>query len=287
MRLVDPVDQATGLRRLFASAPAFRSVGLLGPDPRRNARACADLALGLNRRGKQVLVLDEGRPPYNVGGMWGLLPRHGLADVPGIPLADAVLEAGPGLRLLAAPEGMRALARLDERMLLAMADQWDETPEWMLLNGRGGDPCGPGLAATAQVRVLVLPGEKAWLAEAYATLKSAHTQGTDGHWGLLVEGASLETGQRLAHSLQETARRFLGFTPTYLGCMPRPGAVARDQGSGHGSLLAESLLALPVDAAASFEHYWQRMWLFSRVALDMTAGKPGAGRNGHGNRHPG
>ena len=34
MRLADPVDQATGLRRLFKPEPAFRALGVLGADGR-------------------------------------------------------------------------------------------------------------------------------------------------------------------------------------------------------------------------------------------------------------
>jgi len=189
VRLADPVDQATGLRRLFAGGPSFRALGLLGPDPRRTARACADLALGLARRGKQVLVLDEGRPPYNVGGMWGVLPRHTLASLPRVTVAEATLEPHPGIRLLSAPEGTQALAGLDEQALLHLADHWGEAPDWMLVNGQGPARGQPGLALTAELRVLVLPGGKEWLADAYSTLKSAHGAWSGGDWMVLVDGA--------------------------------------------------------------------------------------------------
>lgn len=275
MRLVDPVDQATGLRRLFAGGGTmFRAVGILGPDARRNARVCADLAQGLSRRGNRVLVLDEARPPYNVGGMMGLLARRTLADVTGTRLADLAVEAGPGIQLLAAPNGMSALAGLSEQSLLDMAEHWSDAPEWMLVNGRGGSQgeSGAGLATTSEIRILVLPGDKNWLAEAYATLKSAHAAWSGGEWVVLVEGADLDGAQRLYNSLQETAQRFLGFAPGYLGCLPR----LKDKGPGegyHGGLLAESLQALQVEQAINFEQYWQRLWLFSRMAMDSAGGK--------------
>lgn len=280
MRLADPIDQATGLRRLFAGGPEFRSVGILGPDGRRNARACAELARGLGRRGSQVLVLDEARPPYNVGGMWGLLARHTLADVPRVHLAEAAVDAGQGIRLLAAPESLRTLAALNEQSLLAMAEHWGEAPEWMLLNGRGGPQGGgAGLATTAEIRVLVLPGGRDWLADAYAALKAAHAAWFGGQWMVLVEGADLDVAQRLYHSLRETAQRFLGFSPGYLGCLPSP----REQDAdGYGGLLAESLQAVQAEQPINFEQCWQRMWLFSRMALEPAGGK---GRNA--GRYPG
>ena len=287
MRLVDPVDQATGLRRLFAAAPVFRAVGVLGPDPRRNARVCADLALGLARRGKQVLVLDEGRPPYNVGGMWGLLARRSLADLPGVTLAEAALEAAPGVRLLAAPEGMRQLAGMDEQALLALADHWGEAPEWMLVNGLGGAPASAGLATTAEVRILVLPGDKDWLAEAYGALKSAHAAWSGGTWMVLVEGAGLESSQRLYSSLKETALKFLGFAPGYLGCLPRVKETPEGNEGFHGGLLAETLQGVQVEQPIGFEQYWQRLWLFSRMSVDAGATKTGVRKGAYGNRNPG
>lgn len=278
MRLADPIDQATGLRRLFAGGSGFRSVGILGPDGRRNARACADLARGLGRRGSQVLVLDEARPPYNVGGMWGLLARYTLADVPRVQLAEAAVEAGQGIRLLAAPEALRTLASLNEQSLLAMAEHWGETPEWLLMNGRGGlQPGEAGLATTADIRVLVLPGRRDWLADTYAALKAAHAAWSGGRWMVLVEGTGLDAAQRLYHSLRETALRFLGFAPGYLGCLP---SLGDQQGDGYGSLLAESLQAVQAEQPINFEQCWQRMWLFSRMTQEPVGGKGGnAGRN--------
>jgi hypothetical protein len=284
VRLADPVDQATGLRRLFAGVPVFRAAGILGPDSRRNARVCAALAQGLSRRGNQVLVLDEARAPYNVGGMMGLLSRRSLADVPHVRLTDAALEAGPGIRLLAAPEGVEALASLSEQSLLDMAEHWGDAPEWMLVNSPGGahGTHRAGLATTSQVRILVLPGDKNWLAEAYATLKSAHAAWSGGVWVVLVEGAELDRAQRLYNSLKDTALRFLGFAPDCLGCLPS----SKESGGGdegfHGGLLAETLQGLRVEDPINFEQYWQRLWLFSRMAVEPPVGK---GRNA--SRHPG
>lgn len=280
MRLAEPLDQATGLRRLFASARAFRALGVLGPDARRNARVCAELALGLSRRGNQVLVLDGVHPPYNVGGVWGLLPRRTLADVPGRGADDAVLEAGPGIRLLAAPDGMNTLAAFSEQSLIEVSECWGEAPEWMLLNGETGT--GGGLAATAELRLLVLPGDRTRLADAYAILKSAHGAWSGGTWLVLVEGADPDRAQALFNSLKDTASRFLGIEPGYLGCLPKPRQNNTAAEGLHGGLLAESLQAMQGEQSINFEQYWQRMWLFSRMALDSVGGK-----SRHADRRPG
>ncbi len=288
MRLAEPVDQATGLRRLFAGSQVFRAAGVLGPDARRNAKVCAELARGLSRRGNQVLVLDEARPPYNVGGMWGLLARHTLADMNRMRLADTVLEAGPGIHLLSAPEGMNTLAGLNEQALVDIAAHWDDVPEWMLLNSQNAAPgrTHAGLAITAEIRVLVLPPDKNRLADAYATLKSAHATWSGGIWVVLVDGTDPDRAASLYSSLRETAMRFLGVEPGYLGCLPKTKSesgnpVGTDEGV-HGAVLAESLQALQTDQSINFEQYWQRMWLFSRMALDSVGGK-----RRHADRYPG
>ena len=173
---------------------------------------------------------------------------------------------------------------MSEQSLLDMAQQWGEVPEWMLLNSRGAqDRSGAGLATASEVRILVLPGDKTWLAETYATLKAAHAAWTGGTWLVLVEGAEPEGAQRLYHSLRDTAMRFLGIAPAYLGCLPRHKEVGGGLEEGlHAGLLAESLQGVQLDHAIEFEQYWQRLWLFSRMAADSSGGN-----RGNAGRYPG
>lgn len=277
MQLADPLDQASGLRRLFAPEPSFQSLGVLGPDARRTARACVALALGLGRRGHRVMVMDETRPPNNVASLLGILPRYGLVDAPSRGLVSVVQSALEGLVLLAAQDGLNTLAGLSERDLLDMADDWKsraDAPEWLLLNGGDGPLQSNGLAATANLRVLILPGNRASLADAYAVMKTAHAAWSGTNWLVLVDGADAGQAQSLFASLRETAHRFLGVTPLFLGCIVRetPGvrpdaldAALVDILSKEGSRHAET-------ERINFEQYWQRMWLYSRMT-EEAAGK--------------
>lgn len=274
MRLADPLDQASGLRRMFAPEPLFQSLGVLGPDARRTARACAALALGLGRRGHRVLVMDETRPPHNVAGLLGILPRYGLVDAPARGLLSVVQSALEGLVLLAAQDGLNALAALPEQALLDMADEWRvraDAPEWLVLNGGDGPLQRNGLATTAGLRVLVLPGNRASLADAYAVMKTAHSAWSGKNWLVLVEAADEGQALSLFASLSETAQRFLGVTPLFLGCISRemPGVqpVALD------AALVDALSKVSSRHAEveriNFEQYWQRMWLYSRMAEEV------------------
>ncbi|PIV88620.1 MAG: hypothetical protein COW48_05030 [Hydrogenophilales bacterium CG17_big_fil_post_rev_8_21_14_2_50_63_12] len=284
MRLADPLDQATGLRRLFAAEAVFRAVGILGPDARRNARVSAGLGLAFARRGSQALILDEAVAPHNVGSLLGILTRHGLLDVARAgQLAQAIQPAGQGLNLLAAQDGIAALARMDEREALQLAEGWRshaEAPQWLLLNSAPGS--GQSLSATADLRVLVLPGAKTRLAEAYTVMKSAHTAWPGNRWLVLVEGADAAVGEPLFTALRETARRFLGIQCDFLGTLPhqREGAhpilaaanvIGSTRAAGRDTemgIMAERLANLPVGEALEFEQYWQRMWLFCRMTAE-------------------
>lgn len=272
MRLAEPLDQATGLRRLFTPESAFRALGVLGPDGRNSVRASVALARGLARRGERVMVLDEAPQPLHVGGLLGVLARHTLADLSHRPLLDIAQPAGDGIVLLSAPDGLSALARLTEAELRDLAEDWQarsEAPEWLVLNGGACDR-DFGLAATADERVLVLPGTKSRLAEAYAVMKAAQGLRPARAWWVLVDNVDEVHAQVLFDSLRETAQRFLGFAPVFLGHLPRqkPGLVPPALDGARMDQLAD-VPAFAADAGqVSFLQYWQRMWLHSRMVAE-------------------
>lgn len=283
MRLADPLDQASGLRRLFAPEPAFQALGVVGPDLRRTACAAAALALGLGRRGHRVLVMDEMRPPNNVAGLLGVMPRHGLVDAPGRGLVSVVRQASEGLTLLAAQEGLNTLAGLTEQDLLDMTDDWRnraEAPEWLLLNGGDGPLRNASLATSANLRVLVLPGNRAALADAYAVMKSAHAAWSGKRWWVLVEGVEVGQALSLFGALRETAQRFLGVTPVFLGCIGRdaPGTRPVAMDAAMVDVLSHAEQQQGEGERINFEQCWQRMWLYSRMVQEAVDKRVGHGQ---------
>ncbi|MBI5330368.1 MAG: hypothetical protein HZB71_07125 [Betaproteobacteria bacterium] len=269
MHLAEPHDQASGLRRMFTAGAAFRSVGVMGPDARATARATLLLARGLARQGDRVLVLDEASPPHNVGGQLGMVPPRDLSDLPRMGLDAAVRPVGEELALLSARDGIAVLATLDERDLRALTEYMAPlAPEWMLFNAAR---TGGGLAATADLRILVLPGSRAHLAEAYAVLKTAHAAREQGVWLVLVEGVEADGARRLHAALAQTAEHFLGFEPLYLGCLD---GARRGAAEDAGQDLAETLAGMPLQDTSDFAQAWQRMWLFSRMHTARAYGTP-------------
>jgi hypothetical protein len=283
MRLAEPHDQASGLRRLFTAGAGFRSVGLMGPDPRACARACLMLARALARRGDRVLVLDEAAAPHNVGGQLGLAPRRDIADLPRLGLEAAERPAGEEIALLPARAGLTFLSALDEHDLADLTDSLiPQAPEWMLFNA--GDD-GGDLAATAELRILVLPLSRARLADAYAVLKAAHTAREQGVWLVLAEADDPASARALHDALARTAQRFLGLEPHYLGCLGAP-AVRRGAEDEIALDLAETLAGMPLEPGADFARTWQRMWLYSRTRAARPHKDNKAKHGNHGRAHP-
>ena len=283
MRLAEPVDQATGLRRLFAAEAGFHALGVLSADAGCGARAGAALALGLGRRGHRVLVLDETRPPHNVGGALGVVARHALADARARGLLGVVSPAGDGIALLAAPDGAALLASLTERALLDLIEDWrarEDTPEWLVLNAGDAPRGGGALALTAGMRVLALPGDRARLADAYAVMKAAQTTWAGQCWLVMVEDADAERARALFTSLRDTARRFLGVEAEYLGLLPprRAGEPPSLPDAALVEALADDVAARPQADRVDFAQYWQRLWLFSRMRLEAAEKRGSDGR---------
>jgi hypothetical protein len=278
VRLADPFDQASGLRRLFAPEPAFQALGVLGADVRCTARACTALALGFRRKGYRVMVMDETPVPHNVASLLGILPRYGLVDAPRRGLATVVRPALEGLMLLAAQNGLNTLAGLSENTLLDMAEDWRvraDAPEWLLHNGGDGPIQCNGLAATANLRVLVLSAKRAALAEAYAVMKTAHSARSGNNWFVLVEGVDKDTALNVFASVNETAQRFLEVRPVFLGCVTqeKPG-IAPDAVDVHViDKLSKAGGREAKMGRIDFEQYWQRMWLYSRMSSEAAIKK--------------
>ena len=230
------------------------------------------------------MVIDEMRPPGNAASLLGVVPRHGLVDAAGLGLVSVVRQAGEGMLLLAAHRGVDTLAGLPEHHLLDMTEDWrshGEPPQWLLINGGDGPLRQDSLATSANLRVLVLTGSRAALADAYAVMKAAHASWAGDRWLVLAVGVAMEQAMGLFGALRETAQRFLGLTPVFLGCIGRdaPGAQPAAVDASMVDMLDQAGQQLGEDERIDFEQCWQRMWLYSRMARDAA----GTG-NGHGRR---
>jgi hypothetical protein len=117
-----------------------------------------------------------------------------------------------------------------------------------------------------------LSGAKSRLADAYAVMKAAHAARAGHAWWVLVDGADAEQARVLFASLGETAERFLGIVPGFLGHLPRDRSASAPPPLDGGRMdrLVGEPAGRPGEARVDFERYLQRLWLHSRMVAEST-----------------
>jgi flagellar biosynthesis protein FlhG len=215
-------DQATGLRQLLGGGAGTRIVGVFGSDPTLNAQAVANLALAMAQRGSTPWIFDE-TPGADLPTRFGLAPGRGLRQVVNGSAAidEALGFTRSGVGILSCANGARDFARLDGEHHARLGARFAAAPpDWLFLAAPPDDR--PSLAYAAPLRVLVVPGSKNRLTEAYALLKSVQRRLPDGRWAVLVMNlADTDHAALMMQAITETSRRFLEVLPGFLGGVPR------------------------------------------------------------------
>jgi flagellar biosynthesis protein FlhG len=282
MRSAENLDQATGLRRLLGADGGMRALGIFGSDAALNAHAGANLATAMAQRGASVAVFDEVPAPMNVASRLGLTPGVGLKQViQGQCNAQDALNENPcGVRLLRAEQALHSAAGLAPEAWTRLQDVLPETDlDWLFMAAPADE--APSLALAAPYRLLVVPGAKNRLTEAYALLKSLHAQQPEGRWWILFMHLSDDTrASQMMQAITETSRRFLEVEPTYLGCIPHDGKLelaaramrtvlefAPASAAACAFRAAAEILAQQAQSTDRLEHadFWKRMGLFGRT----------------------
>ncbi len=281
-------DQAAGLRRIMGHAPRFRVIGLFGTDATLTALAGAHLAHALSLRGTPVWVVDEALAPHNAATSLGLVARTTLDQTlrRDGQVAQALIEAAPGLHCLPANGGLPWLAGVPERRWRAAVEGLTARPpqpECLLLLAPPARE-DLSLALCAPQRLLILPQGRQALTRAYALLKSVQRSHPSEHWQVLVtQAADDEAARTTFTALEGTAQRFLGLRPHWLGSVPPDPALTeamrhlrsvREIPAERPAMLAfrrlaDALMDTPAPAGLyPPEEFWLKMWMFSRLLAE-------------------
>ncbi|UPY37492.1 P-loop NTPase [Sediminicoccus sp. KRV36] len=186
------------------------------------------LAIGLTQAlaeaGRRVALVDGDLGLANVDVQLGLDPPCDLGDVLAgrCPAAAALLPHAGGFAVLPGRSGSAALAGLDGAALRGFAAMLRDLPlDWVVLDlGAGIGAAQRGLAAAADLLIVVATEEPTSLTDAYAVLKLHRRDAPEGKAGLLVNMAA-QPG-RVHAALDAACRGFLGQG------LPLLGAVRRD-----------------------------------------------------------
>jgi len=255
-----PVDQAEALRGMVADYRGARDPDALSPapdrittpeppqtGPLRLARAIAissgkggvgkttvavNLATALARMRRKVVLLDADLGTANADVMCNLPPSNALAEVVAgrREIGDAMVDTPGGFRMIPGSSGLAKMAALGdaerERLIARLAPLELTTDLLMIDTGAGVSPNVVSFAAPADQVVVVTTPEPTAITDAYALIKTLVRQRGDARVRVVVNMAeSASQAQAVAERLTKVCQRFLSFTPSYAGHVPRDAVV--------------------------------------------------------------
>jgi flagellar biosynthesis protein FlhG len=188
------------------------------------------MAHALARAGQRVLLFDGDLGLANVDTQLGITPKADIASVVGgtRTAEDAILSYRAGFDILPGRSGSTALAGLEGAALDALnadlrrlAGRYNSV---VMDLGAGVGSGVRGLAAAADLLLVVVTDEPTSLTDAYAVLKLDSRARPPGHGDAAIvvnHAASKTEGQRTYHALARACATFLGRTPQCAGIVRR------------------------------------------------------------------
>jgi flagellar biosynthesis protein FlhG len=187
----------------------------------------ANLAIGLARAGKSVLLLDADLGLGNIDVLLGLVPRHTLEHVLAGThhLSDVIIEGPAGIRVLPASSGLPHLTSLTEVQQLILQTELEmvaDRAEVLLIDtGAGISPNVTYFASAAQETIVVISPEPTSLTDAYALIKVLCRDHRERRFRVLVNMVkSQREAAQTFRKLDVAAERFLNVSLEYLGFIP-------------------------------------------------------------------
>ena len=227
------IDQASGLRRLFAGQ-RLRVVSFVAAgEGVGKTHVVANLAVALARRGRSVLVLDENAGQDNVAGLFGLDHGHDLLDVIHgrttlehiLVRIEGNLHVCPAARALRQVDGFRPE---QERFLVDALNALPEPPDTLLIDAAHDHPLGfSPISLIAPETVVVLSGNSHAITGAYALIKRVAQAYGRRQFGVLVnKSRNGEEAVRIFENLSRVASQRAVAELALAGVLPHDDAVA-------------------------------------------------------------
>lgn len=217
-------DQAEGLRRLLAHNQP-RILAFLGAYPRVGVSSLLlNVAAGLARIGRSVLVIDEHAGPTSLTTRLAGHVRHELLDaIQAEAMPPRVIQRlADGVMLLPAAHAARSFAALDElntQRVRRFFGELPNLPDVVLIDAQMPGQV-PSFSLAAQEIVMVMGPDKSALTDVYAQAKKLHQEFARRQLHILFSRTDAKEADNLFHALVSTARRFLDVRLNLLGVMP-------------------------------------------------------------------
>ncbi len=191
-----------------------------------------NLAIGLARQGKSVMVLDADLSLANVDVLLGLKIKHTLFDLfEGNKSLDEVIVQGPeGIGIIPATSGVEAICNLSVQQRVLLMQEVEKVAhhyDYLLIDTPAG--IGPDVmyfnSASAEI-VCVISEEPTSLTDAYALIKVLNQNYGEKNFTILSNNVRTPAaGERAFKRLAKATEQFLHIRLDYLGSVPSDAAL--------------------------------------------------------------
>jgi len=216
----DVAERPSSLPHIIAVASGKGGVG--------KTNIVANVAMGLSKAGKRVLVLDADLGLGNMDVLLGLVPEHTIEHVlAGTHSLDDVIVDGPGgIRVLPASSGVPQLTSLDHAQQMVLLEQLEAISQdvdvLLIDTGAGISQNVTFFTSSAQDAIVVVSPEPTSLTDAYALIKVLTRQYRERRFKVLVNMAkSPREAAEVFRKLDTAADRFLHVALEYVGYIPQ------------------------------------------------------------------
>jgi flagellar biosynthesis protein FlhG len=186
----------------------------------------SNMAVGLAKQGKKVLVFDGDLGMANVDIFFGVHPQRNLQDViDGVPLRDCLTQAAQNIDLLAGGTGLYGLCHLNafqRREILSHIAEMNYLYDYLIID------TSPGLHdhvlhlnSVADECLVVITPDPSSFTDAYALIKVLHQKYRTQKFSIVCNQVSDEkTGAHLYLRFADVAQQFLPIRLAYKKTIP-------------------------------------------------------------------
>lgn len=186
-----------------------------------------NLAIGLSRFNKKVLVLDADLGLSNIDVILNLATKYNIRHLLNgeKKMQDLIVEGPHGIKVLPASSGIQELTSLNEFQKLRLIeelDKYEEHVDYLLIDTSSGISENVSFFCTAAQEIIVVTSaEPTAMTDAYALIKVLFTKYQEKNFRILVNnvkssGEATEVYKRLTSA----ADRFLSISLDYIGFVP-------------------------------------------------------------------